>query len=130
MYLLDQGTESKRFLLFLRVTYNTRRDYRVPLSVYFGIMRIFSKKFFQRVPLLNFRSFATEWMLKNPKGSPFQFFRNCETFKIFFKQTAPFPIFLMICEQWMKNLQGSPWRINSVQLLCFSGTVEENILTF
>ena len=27
-----------------------------------------------------FRYFPTEWMLKNPKGSPFQFFWPCETF--------------------------------------------------
>ena len=27
-----------------------------------------------------FWSFATEWMLKNSKRSPFQFFRHCETF--------------------------------------------------
>ena len=63
----------------------------------------FSKKLFspRKAPLQFFRSFATEWMLKNPKGSslsvylefcnrmdvekfqrvlPFSFFRHCETF--------------------------------------------------
>ena len=68
----------------------------------------FSKKLFspRKAPLQFFRSFATEWMLKNPKGSslsvylefcnrmdvekfqrvlPFSFFRHCETFfQIFF----------------------------------------------
>ena len=61
LYLLAQGTEPKRFFFFLRETYNTGRDF-------FGIVRIF-------------RSFATELMLKNPKGPSLSvLFRHCEFF--------------------------------------------------
>ena len=39
-------------------------------------------------------------------------------------------LFKLIATEWMKNLKGSsPWRSISVQLLGFSGTVEENTLT-
>ena len=44
-----------------------------PLS-FFCIATLFREFFSQMVPLQFFWSFATEWMLKNPKGSPFQFF--------------------------------------------------------
>ena len=45
---------------------------------FFGIVRFFpenEKKYFSSI----FSCFATEWMLKNLKGSPFSVFRHCET---------------------------------------------------
>ena len=48
------------------------------LSVFFGIVGFFpenKKKFFSSI----FSCFATEWMLKNLKGSPLSVFRHCET---------------------------------------------------
>ena len=51
-----------------------------PPFIFFGTARLFfEKKIPRRVPPAFFWCFATEWMLKNPKGSPFQFFRHCET---------------------------------------------------
>ena len=40
-------------------------------------------------PFIFFGSFATEWILKNPKGYPFSFFRHCETFFNFFVKGSP-----------------------------------------
>ena len=48
------------------------------LSVFFGIVRFFpenNKKNFSSI----FSCFATEWMLKNLRGSPLSVFRHCET---------------------------------------------------
>ena len=47
------------------------------LSVFFGIVRFFpeNKKKISSI----FSCFATEWMLKNLKGSPLSVFRHCET---------------------------------------------------
>ena len=49
--------------------------------LFFGTMRLFLKFFglHQRVPLHLFRYFATQWMSKNRKGSPFYIFRHCDT---------------------------------------------------
>ena len=61
------------------IQYRTRPQ--GPSFSFFGIARVFFGKFFpQRAHLQFFWSFATEWMLKNPKGPPFQFFRHCGTF--------------------------------------------------
>ena len=52
----------------------------------------FKKKFSPRnAPLQFFWSFATEWMLKNPKWSSLCFFRHFETFfkKFFFHKSSP-----------------------------------------
>ena len=59
------------------IQYRTR-----PKGPFFGTVRLFSKLFSPRkAPLQFFWSFATEWMLKNPKGSSLSvFFRHCETF--------------------------------------------------
>ena len=42
-----------------------------PFQFFFGTARLFFRKI---LPLQFFCCFATEWMLENPKGSPFQFF--------------------------------------------------------
>ena len=54
------------------------KSQRVPPFSFFGIVRLYpenDKKFFSSI----FSCFATEWMLKNLKGSPFSVFRHCET---------------------------------------------------
>ena len=51
------------------------KSQRVPISVFFGIVRLFCENFFSSI----FSCFATEWMLKNLKGSPLSVFRHCET---------------------------------------------------
>ena len=78
LHLLAQGTEPKTFLFFFRVTHITGRE------------KFFSKNYFPPKgpsPPLQFlgqSSFATEWMLKNPKESSLSLFRHRETFFIFF----------------------------------------------
>ena len=51
--------------------------------IFFGTMRLFLKffGFHQMVssPLRLFRYFATQWISKNPKGSPCYIFRHCDT---------------------------------------------------
>ena len=53
------------------------KSQRVPPFSFFGSVRFFpeNKKFFSSI----FSCFATEWMLKNLKGSPLSVFRHCET---------------------------------------------------
>ena len=58
-------------------------------ETFFAEKKIFPK----RSPLQVFCCFATEWMLKNPKGSPLSVFRHCETFKKFFSKGSPFNFF-------------------------------------
>ena len=88
MYLLAQGTEPKRFP---RNIQNRTR----PKGPFFRHCATFFKKFFfttKGPPFNFFWSFATEWMLKNPKGSSLSvFFRHCETFfqKFFFHKSSP-----------------------------------------
>ena len=64
----------------------------------------------QRVPLHLFRYFATQWMSKNRKGSPFYIFRHCDTvqishFKNFFgkffhvPKGSPLQFFFIFCNQ-------------------------------
>ena len=60
---------------------------------FFGTMRLFLKFFglHQTAPLHLVRYFATEWILKNQKGSPFYIFRHCDSvqkshFLIFFSK--------------------------------------------
>ena len=49
--------------------------------IFFGTMRLFFELLW--IPpkglLRLFRYFATQWMSKNPKGSPFHSFRHCDT---------------------------------------------------
>ena len=75
---LAQRTEPKMFLLFFHVTYHTGRDQRVPSFNFFGIVRYFFEN--KNFPPSIFWCFATEWMLKNAKGSLLSVFRHCETF--------------------------------------------------
>ena len=54
------------------------KSQKVPPFSFFRHCEIFSrkeKKFFSSI----FSCFATEWMLKNLKGSPLSVFRHCET---------------------------------------------------
>ena len=53
------------------------KSQRVPPFSFFGIVRFFPEKkiYFSSI----FLCFATEWMLKNLKGSPLSVFRHCET---------------------------------------------------
>ena len=76
LHSLVQRTEPKRFFLFSCVTYHTGRDQRVPPFNFFWHCETFfsERNFPQRIPLHFFCCFATEWMLENPKGSPFHFF--------------------------------------------------------
>ena len=71
-----------------RVTYNTGRD--------------------QRSPLQFFRRFATEWMLKNPKGSFSFFFGIVRFFFHFFIEGSPihhyFDILKSFCYFWALNM--------------------------
>ena len=87
MYLLAQGTEPKRFPALHTIPDETKG------SIFSALCDFFQKKFpHERVPPSIFWSFATEWMLKNPKGSPLSvFFRHCETFfhEFFFHKSSP-----------------------------------------
>ena len=70
----------------------------------------FEKKFFPKgSPLHFFWCFATEWMLKNPKGSLLSvFFRHCEIFSRKWKFLFS-SIFSCFATEWMlKNHKGSP----------------------
>ena len=69
-----------------------------PPSIFFCCFafRLFSAvwDFFPKIKIFPpsiFWCFATEWMLKNPKGSPLSVFRHCETFfsKIIFSPKGP-----------------------------------------
>ena len=63
----------------------------------------FIKTFFPtKGPPSIFWSFATEWMLKNPKGSSLSvFFRHCETFFIFFSiKVVPIHQYLKILKSF------------------------------
>ena len=63
------------------VRYKTGRDYRVPLWIFFGTVRLFFEFSFvaKRSPLQVFWYFAANWSFKKPKGSPLSSFRHCET---------------------------------------------------
>ena len=119
----------KCFFLFFRVTYSTGRDWRVPLSLFFGIVRYFFENCFsskgprsiflilgdrkdveksQRVPPFNFFGIVRLFRKKIPKGSP-------STFWCFATMDV-------------KKCKRVPRRANSVQLLRFLGTVKENTL--
>ena len=86
-----------------------------PLSVFFRHCEIFRKIYFLKGSPSIFGCFPTEWMLKNPKGSPFQIFSAlCDFFRDFFHQiffTVQFFDVLQyfdVLQQWMlKNAKGS-----------------------
>ena len=66
---------------------------RVPSFNFFGIVRFFRKMIIFILSI--FWCFAAEWMLKNPKGSPFQFFGIVRLFLIFFLPRVPSSISLI-----------------------------------
>ena len=66
---------------------------------YFDIVRPFRQKNPQRFRLHFFWSFAAEWMLKNTKRSPFQFFFGIVKLFNSFSPKAPPSNFLMICDR-------------------------------
>ena len=69
------------------IQYRTR-----PKGPFFRHCATCFKKLFspRKAPLQFFWSFATKWMLKNPKGSSLSvFFRHCETFFNFFHKSSP-----------------------------------------
>ena len=86
-------TEPKRFFLFSRVTYHTGRDQRVPLSVFFGIVRLFfRKKNFPKGSPFNVLQQNGCW--KIPKGPPFNFFGIVRFFsEKNFPKWSPFQFF-------------------------------------
>ena len=65
--LLAHRTEPKNFPR--NIQYRTRQKGSPPS--FFGIVRLFSEIFSPKGPTSFFWSFATEWMLKNPKGLHF-----------------------------------------------------------
>ena len=77
LYLFARELNQKGFYFYPRNTIQGETE-GSPLSVLSAL------RLFFRIPQKGpkkgsiFWSFATEWMLKNPKGSPFQFFRHCE----------------------------------------------------
>ena len=96
--------------------------------LFFGTMRLFLKPFglHQRVPPSFFRHFATQWMSKNPKGSPFYIFRHCDTFQkshfkiffgIFFKSPKCSPHFFHILQPAgvSQSPRGPPFTILSLR---------------
>ena len=96
------------------------QNWKRPKGPFLACATFFKKHFFTtKGPLHFFWSFATEWMLKSPKGSsfsvflefcirmdveksqrvlPFSFFRHCETFfqKNFFIKVVPIHQYLEI----------------------------------
>ena len=83
---------------------------------FFSELRLFFKNFWiaSQGPPFNF---ATEWMLKNPKGPPFYIFRHCDTvqksnfFWGFLSPKAPPFIFFHILQQTgvSKSPKGPPF---------------------
>ena len=60
---------------FFRVTYNTWRDQRVPLSVFLALWDFFFwQKNSPKGPYSFFWCLATHWMLRNPKECPLSVF--------------------------------------------------------
>ena len=83
--------------------------YRARLKGSFLALRDFFEIFKTQMAPFIFCSFATEWMLKNPKGSAFQFFWRFKTFFQFFStESAPPSIFLMICDRMDEKSQSVP----------------------
>ena len=99
------------FFLFFRVTYHTGRDQMAPLSIFFRHRETSFGIFFAKGPPSNFCCFASEWLLENPKRSPFQFFGIVRLFsKIFSPQMVPFQFLRYITTDWVfKNPKGSPF---------------------
>ena len=79
MALFGLGNLTKKvFPVFPRnIPYRARP--KGPPFIFFGTARLFFDFFPQMVPPSIFWCFATEWMLKNPKGSPTSVFRHCVT---------------------------------------------------
>ena len=68
---LAERTEPKRFFLFSRVTYHTRRDQRVPPFNFFRHCETFFRKNFppKGPPFNFFLFFAASWSFTKPEGS-------------------------------------------------------------
>ena len=81
---------------------------RIRHSPFFGTMRLFFG-LHQRVPLHLFRHFATQWMSKNPKGSPFyNFFKS--------PNQAPLQFFSYFAISWsFTKPEGPPFSILSLR---------------
>ena len=78
---------------------------------FFGTTRLFWKFLdcTKECPLHLFRHFATEWMLKNPKGSPVLHFSALWHCTNFFKVSKGSPSFFLFCNNWsFKKPKGSP----------------------
>ena len=86
--------------------------------LYTGWWSPFLRHMYRSVPF--FWSFAAEWMLKNTKRSPFQFFWNCET--CFFSPKVPPSIFLMICDRRDEKCQSVPLARQSDPTFGFLGS--------
>ena len=122
---------AQKFATSFYIIWKTPRYLRVlPLSTFRLCETFFEKKFSPKGPPFNVLEFFRQngcW--KIPKGPPFQFFRHCETFfQNFFPSKVPLQFFLMICDRMDEKSQCPLWCANSVQLLGFSGTVEEKTL--
>ena len=103
--------DQKGFPLFFRVTFHTGQHQRVPTFNFVRHCETFFRNFFpQMVPPAFFLCFATEWMLKNPKGSPFSVFFGIVRFFPKIKKNSS--IFSCFATEWMlKNLKGSPFSL-------------------
>ena len=66
------------------IQYRTR-----PKGPFFRHCATFFKNFFPHESPLQFFGFATEWMLKNPKGSSLSVFSALWDFKFFFHKSSP-----------------------------------------
>ena len=120
---MAQGTEPKRFFLFVRVTYNTGRDERVPFTVFFGIVQLF----FQKIPKAPFLEFCERmYVEKSHKVAPFSFF---SAWWGFFKEKRAqyFDTLKSFCYFW-----ASDWRQLGPVLTCFRchGTYENRPFCF
>ena len=111
---------SRKYSVFLHTIPGETKGYS-PASSFFGIARLFSDFFPKGSP---FHIYATEWLLKNPKASPFQFFGIVKLFEKKITKGSPFTFFLMICNIMDEKSQRVPWHTNAVQLLGFSGRRE------
>ena len=122
LYLLDQGTGPKRFFLFPRnIQYRARLE-GPPFQFFSGLRDFFfGKKFSPNGEL--FWSFATDWMLKNPKGSPFSVF-GIETFfkKIWCCRREYFDTLKSFCYFWALDMAPT-WAGPGLFFLTFAQSV-------
>ena len=110
-YIWPSELNQKGFSSFC-VTYHTRRDLRVPLSGFFGTVRLFfRKKFFPKGSPFNFLMFCDRMDVEKSQRAPtFSFFSALWDFlEIFFTVQ-----FFDVLQQWMlKNAKGFPFQFFS-----------------